>query len=174
MVLDMYKLAIIYKQNKRVFSEYVDLPRITHECSKAYFQWGPGMHRCFALGGHFCGRKPEHPEKTHVSEWATKHTLSYTTTADHGDRTRAALVRSQCATRTPRWLASGHLLDLFWKFCVLDIEKLIDLIICCESNRHGYLYDFSVFCTATDFVTKIYLAFLHSENTEFGNAAVCI
>jgi hypothetical protein len=53
---------------------------------------------CFALGGHFCGRKPEHPEKTHVSEWATNHTLSYTTTADHEDRTRAALVRSQCAT----------------------------------------------------------------------------
>ena len=56
------------------------------------------MHGCFALGGHYCGRKPEHPEKTHVSEWATNHTLSHTTTADHGDRTRAALVRSQCAT----------------------------------------------------------------------------
>jgi hypothetical protein len=30
------------------------------------------MHGCFALGGHFCGRKPEHPEKT-LSEWATNH-----------------------------------------------------------------------------------------------------
>ena len=56
------------------------------------------MHGCFALGGHYCGRKPEHPEKTHVSKWATNHTLSHTTTADHGDWTRVALVRNQCAT----------------------------------------------------------------------------
>jgi hypothetical protein len=68
-------------------NRYTYLPRITHESSKAYFQWGPViiMHGCFALGGHFCGRKPEHSEKTHVSEWATNHTLSHTTTADHGD-----------------------------------------------------------------------------------------
>ena len=35
-----------------------------------------------------------------------QHTLSHTTTADHGDRTRVAAVRSQCynhcATRTPK------------------------------------------------------------------------
>jgi hypothetical protein len=28
-------------KNKRVFGKYVYLPRITHESSKAYFQWGP-------------------------------------------------------------------------------------------------------------------------------------
>ena len=68
------------------------------------------MHGCFALGGHYCGRKPEHPEKTHVSKWATNHTLSHTTTADHVDRTRAALVRSQteCVTTELRYPDTLH------------------------------------------------------------------
>jgi hypothetical protein len=31
----------LYDKTKRVFGKYVYLPRITHESSKAYFQWGP-------------------------------------------------------------------------------------------------------------------------------------
>jgi hypothetical protein len=34
-------LSIKKQTNKRVFGKYVYLPRITHESSKAYFQWGP-------------------------------------------------------------------------------------------------------------------------------------
>jgi hypothetical protein len=51
--------------------------------------------------GMFCTKGSLLWEETHVSEWATNHTFSHTTTANHGDRTRAAQVRSQCATRTP-------------------------------------------------------------------------
>jgi hypothetical protein len=61
------------------------------------------MHGSFALGGH-CGRKPEHPEKTHVSEWATNHTFHIQPlpiTGSNSGSIGEKPVRSHCATRTP-------------------------------------------------------------------------
>jgi len=52
----------------------------------------------FAFGWSSCGRKPEYPEETHLSDLVTIRTISY---VDAGYRTRVAAVRGKCVKTAP-------------------------------------------------------------------------
>jgi hypothetical protein len=128
-------------QSKRIFGKYIYIyPGYPMKARKLIYHGVLYNARMFALGGYFCGRKPEHPEKTHVPEWATNHILSCTTTADHGDRTRAAKVRSQCATTA----LPGHPLRYPGTSKVLSLEFPISLqntIFIITEKNHKISYE---------------------------------
>lgn len=71
--------------------------------------------------GVILGRKLECRDKKKIVQMGNHHTLSHTTTVDHGDQTQAAEVRSEginyCTLENYAFAILHNLLNFFWEFC---------------------------------------------------------